>query len=76
MDADSKGAARSMQFAYRELLAPRMGLVAGGIVVFLLVQYTLLGPLSTGETMNWVERLGYWTIVGVFQFPSATRPAC
>ena len=69
MNADLKGAAQNMHFAYRELLAPRMGLVAGGIVVFFLVQYTLLGPLGTGETMNWIKRLGYWAMVGALQFP-------
>ena len=69
MNADLKGAAQNMYFAYRELLAPRMGLVAAGIVVFFLVQYTSLGPLGTGETMNWIERLGYWAMVGVLQFP-------
>ena len=69
MSAEVKAAARSMQSAYRELLAPRMVFVAGGIVVFLLVQYTLLGPLGTGATMNWIERLGYWAIVGLLLFP-------
>ena len=69
MNADLKGAAQNMHFAYRELLTPRMALVAGGIVVFFLVQYTSLGPSGTGETMNWIERLGFWAMVGALQFP-------
>ena len=58
-----------MQFAYRELLSPGMGGVAAGIVFFLLVQYTVLGPLGTGRTMGWMGRLAYWGLVGALQFP-------
>ena len=46
-----------------------MGGLAAGIVFFLLVQYTVLGPLGTGQTMGWLERLGYWGLVGGLQFP-------
>lgn len=65
----SMGAAGAMQFAYRELLAPSMGAVGAGILLFITLQYTVLGPLGTGGTMNWIERLGYWGLVGMLNFP-------
>ena len=69
MNAISKDTPRSMQFAYRELLTPGMAVASGAVAAFLLAHYTILGPLGTSGTMNWVERLGFWAAVGVLQYP-------
>ncbi len=61
-----------MRFAYREMLAPGMGGLAIGVIFFLVVQYTVLGPLGplgTGETLSWLQRLGFWSLVAGLQFP-------
>ena len=58
-----------MQLAHREMLRPVMCAVAGGIVVYLLVQHTLMGALGTDRTMIWVQRLGFWAAVALLQAP-------
>ena len=63
------GTPGAMQLAHREMLRPVMGALAGGIVVFLLVQHTMMGALGIGQTMIWVQRLGFWAAVALLQAP-------
>ena len=58
-----------MQLAHREMLSPGVGGLALGMAVYFLVQHTLTGPLGTGQTMNWTQRLGYWGVVALLQGP-------
>ena len=58
-----------MRFAYREVLSPGVGGVTLGIITFMVSQYTILGPLGTGETLNWSQRLGFWSLVCGLQLP-------
>jgi hypothetical protein len=62
-------ASRRMRFAYREVLSPGMGGVTLGMITFMVSQYTILGPLGTGETLNWSQRLGFWSLVCGLQLP-------
>jgi DNA-binding LytR/AlgR family response regulator len=58
-----------MQLAHREMLRPVMCALAGGMVVYLLVQHTLMGALGTGQVMTWAQRLGFWAAIALLQAP-------
>ena len=58
-----------MQFAYREMLTPRMFrqvLAALGAIVAV---FTIIGPVSTYETLSPLRRLGYWSLCYFVAWP-------
>ena len=58
-----------MRFAYREMLTPRMFrqvLAALGAIVAV---FTVIGPVSTYETLSPLRRLGYWSLCYFVAWP-------
>ena len=58
-----------MRFAYREMLTPRMlrqVLAALGAIVAV---FTVIGPVSTYETLSPLRRLGYWSLCYFVAWP-------
>ena len=58
-----------MRFAYREMLTPRMFrqvLAALGAIVAV---FTIIGPVSTYETLSPLRRLGYWSLCYFVAWP-------
>ena len=58
-----------MQYAYREMLTPRMlrqVLAALGTIVAV---FTVIGPISTYETLSPLRRLGYWSLCYFVAWP-------
>ena len=65
----SKGQPWIMRNAYREMLTPRMFrqvLAALGTIVAV---FTVIGPVSTYETLSTLRRLGYWALCYFVAWP-------
>ena len=52
----------AMRYAYRELLTPRMVRDVLAALIAVVAVFTIIGPISTYETLSPLRRLGYWSL--------------
>ena len=52
----------AMRYAYRELLTPRMVRDVLAALTAVVAVFTIIGPISTYETLSPLRRLGYWSL--------------
>ena len=52
----------AMQYAYREMLTPRMIRVVLAALTAVVAAFTIIGPISTYETLPPFRRLEYWSL--------------
>ena len=52
----------AMRYAYREMLTPRMIRVALAALTAVVAVFTIIGPISTYETLSPFRRLEYWSL--------------
>ena len=52
----------AMRYAYREMLTPRTIRVALAALTAVVAVFTIIGPISTYETLSPIRRLEYWSL--------------
>ena len=69
--ADRRGGKRSgvMEFAYRELLSRRVLAFSLITLVFVVLTFTIIGPLGSYRSLSLLQRLVYLIVCSVFAWP-------
>ena len=69
--ADRRGGERSgvMEFAYRELLSRRVLAFSLITLVFVVLTFTIIGPLGSYRSLSLFQRLVYMIVCSVFAWP-------
>lgn len=58
-----------MEFAYRELLSPRVLAFSLITLVFVVMTFTIIGPLGSYRNLSLLQRLVYLVVCSVFAWP-------